>query len=479
MKKLNHIFKILTAQILTIVILLAFIELAGKTYAYFNPGYENLYAIPDRVVGWRLTPNLEYIHTGGHWYENEFRVKVKHNSLGFRDYERSVSKPPGVTRIALLGDSSVSARQVAFKNTSGQTLQKRLNQNSRTKKSKIYEVLNFGIDGIGVGQSFLTYRQYASAFDPDYVFLFVFEGDIWRTVFPQSAITDKISSSRRLSIRPVFNIKSTPSESKGSFPSALLKALNFSSFYQLLNNLDKKETKPQVSSLPTEEEYVDLINSFKILITEKKIAEISKKLKPLDLLFFAPKQNIFDEFLNLQADKIKGEYGGNRTKVREHEIFLVDLWAKLEFGLSKLKEMVEPELRLRREFDKLIKAYRPKRPDVLFGGNDNFSNFESVIFVNLKVLESLNRDIVNAGKKFIVVDASSHIIKHGRLPANLLSDILQKYCKVNDIGYIALSQTLNDAKISGIQTLWPKDGHFNENGQRIFGEAMFEWVKES
>ena len=196
-------------------------------------------------------------------------------------------------------------------------------------------------------------------------------------------------------------------------------------------------------------------------------------------MFFAPKQNVFDEFLNLQADKIKGEYGGNRIKVREHEIFLVDLWGKLKFGLSKLKEMAEPELRLRREFDKLIKAYRPKRPGVLFGGNDNFSNFESVIFVNLKVLESLNRDIVNAGKKFIIVDASSHIIKHGRLPANLLSDILQKYCKVNDIGYIALSQTLNDAKISGIQTLWPKDGHFNENGQRIFGEAMFEWIKES
>ncbi len=478
MKKLNYIFKMFTAQILTIVILLAFIELAGKTYAYFNPGYENLYAIPDRVVGWRLTPNLEYIHTGSHWYENEFRVKVKHNSLGFRDDERSVSKPHGVTRIALLGDSSVSARQVAFKNTSGQTLEKLLNQNSRTKRSKIYEVLNFGVDGIGVGQSFLTYRQYASAFDPDYVFLFVFEGDIWRTVFPQSAITDKIGSSRRLSIRPVFNINA-PSESKGSFPNALLKTLNFSSFYKLLNNLDKKETKSQVNSLPTEEEYVDLINSFKILITEKKIAEISKKLQPLDLLFFAPKQNIFDEFLNLQADKIKGELGGNRTKVRAHEIFLVDLWGKLEFGLSKLKEMAEPELRLRREFDKLIKAYRPKRPDLLFGGNDNFSNFESVIFVNLKVLESLNRDIVNAGKKFIVVDASSHIIKHGRLPANLLSDILQKYCKVNDIGYIALSQTLNDAKISGIQTLWPKDGHFNENGQRIFGEAMFEWIKES
>ena len=95
------------------------------------------------------------------------------------------------------------------------------------------------------------------------------------------------------------------------------------------------------------------------------------------------------------------------------------------------------------------------------------------------MLESLNRDIVNAGKKFIIIDASSHLIKYGRLPANLLSDILQKYCKVNGIGYIALSQALNEAKSKGIQTLWPKDGHFNENGHRIFGEAMFEWMKES
>ena len=479
MKKLNYVFKILAAQILTIVIVLIFIEAAGKTYANFNPGHENLYAIPDRVVGWRLAPNLEYIHTGSHWYENEFRTKIKHNSLGFRDYERSVLKPSGITRIALLGDSSVSARQVAIEDTSGQTLERLLNQNSKTKQSKVYEVLNFGIDGIGIGQSFLTYRQYASGFDPDYVFLFVFEGNIWRTIFPQSAITKNITSGRNPSIRPVFNIKDSHNEPEGSFSSVLLKALNFSSFYQLLNDLDIKKNKSGVSSLPTEDEYLDLINSFKSLITEKNIAEISEKLQTLDLLLLVPKQNVFDEFLRHQADRIKMDFGEDRTRVRRHKIFLMDLWRKLEFGLNKLNEILKPELTLKNEFDKLIKAYRPKNPDDLFGGNDNFSNFESVIFVNLKVLESLNRDIVNAGKKFIIVDASSYLIKHGRLPAILLSDILQKYCKVNDIGYIALSKTLNEAKSNGTQTLWPKDGHFNENGQRIFGEAMFEWMKES
>ena len=90
MKKLNHIFKILTAQILTIVILLAFIELAGKTYAYFNPGYETLYAIPDKFIGWRLAPDLNYVSTGQNWYANEFETQLKVNSFGFRDKERTV-----------------------------------------------------------------------------------------------------------------------------------------------------------------------------------------------------------------------------------------------------------------------------------------------------------------------------------------------------------------------------------------------------
>ena len=61
------------------------------------------------------------------------------------------------------------------------------------------------------------------------------------------------------------------------------------------------------------------------------------------------------------------------------------------------------------------------------------------------MLETLNKEITSSGKKFIIVDASSHIIKHGRLPGNLLSEILYKYCKVNNIGYIPLSDSLNES----------------------------------
>ena len=63
MKKFNSITKILTAQFFTIAIILILIEIIGKTYAFYNPGHETLYAIPDKLIGWRMTPDLEYTHT--------------------------------------------------------------------------------------------------------------------------------------------------------------------------------------------------------------------------------------------------------------------------------------------------------------------------------------------------------------------------------------------------------------------------------
>jgi hypothetical protein len=98
----------------------------------------------------------------------------------------------------------------------------------------------------------------------------------------------------------------------------------------------------------------------------------------------------------------------------------------------------------------------------------------SVIYINLKVLEILNKEIVSSSKKFVLVDASSHILKHGRLSSYLLSEILYKYCKVNNIGYISLSVSLKESANKGLKTIWPKEGHMNKHGYKIFGEAMFQ-----
>lgn len=473
MKKVKSILKILSAQTLTIVILLVLVEISGKIYAYFNPGYETLYAIPDKFIGWRLAPDLNYVSTGQNWYANEFGIKIKHNSQGFRDYNRTLTKPNGTKRIALLGDSSVSARQVEFKNTPGQVLERLLNKNLKSKERRAYEVLNFGIDGIGVGQSFLTYRKYANAYDPDYVFLFIFEGDVWRTLAPQSAITNSVESDRALIIRPIFNLTSDK-----DIPNPL-QILNFKTFYEYLVGLETKELGSENISSHTEEEYLDLINALKIIITEKKIAQISKTLRQMDLKLYPTSQIDYDEFVLLQANRIKTDLGESRTKVREHKYFLVDLFRELELRLLKLKEKLYPELLMKNELDILVKTFKPQKSDNMFGGSLHFPNYESVIYVNLKVLEILNKEIISSGKKFIIVDASSHILKHGRLPGYLLSEILYRYCKVNNIGYIPLSKPLNESINRGVKTIWPKDGHMNENGYKIFGEAMFQWMENN
>ena len=474
MKKAKEILKILAAQAITILAILALIEVVGQLYAYSNPGYETLSAIPDKTVGWRLTPNLEYIHTGGHWYADEFSVEIKHNSLGFRDNNRNIITPPNTTRIAVLGDSFVAAKQVPFQNTPGQVLEQLLNQNSKTEQKQNYEVLNFGIGGIGIGQSFLAYRQYARSFNPDYVFLFIFEGDIWRTIAPLSAITNNLNTVKNLAIRPTFNVSN---KNAPNVLQPLLQILNLKSFYELLVKLKTQKYKSGEIPVLKEDEYISLINTFNSLITEEKIEAISQKLNQLDLFYTEPSQNNFDKFVQIQAERTQTDFGEDRTRVRKHKVFLVSLWRRIVSGLSELKKMADPELSMKEELNTLIKTYGPRNPYRLFDGNPNYPNFEKVVFINLKVLERLNSDIINDGRKFVIVDASSHLVKYGRLPASLLSTILEKYCKVNAIGYIPLYQPLNKARRNGAKTTWSKDGHFNENGYRIFGEAMFQWIE--
>ena len=78
----------------------------------------------------------------------------------------------------------------------------------------------------------------------------------------------------------------------------------------------------------------------------------------------------------------------------------------------------------------------------------------------------------------MIVDAVSNRIQKGRLPANLLSTVLEKYCSVNKIGYIPLYKDLNIANSNGQKTSWSFDGHFNEYGAQIFAESMYRWLQD-
>ena len=95
------------------------IEIVGQIYVSFRPSYDVLRYVPEKIIGWKLAPNLNFISTDEYWYAREYSVPIKTNSLGFRDLERATNKPPNVSRIAILGDSFVEAIQVDFSKTAG------------------------------------------------------------------------------------------------------------------------------------------------------------------------------------------------------------------------------------------------------------------------------------------------------------------------------------------------------------------------
>ena len=189
---------VLFAVVFGFILSAVLIEVGGQIYASFHPSYWGLFFKPDPVLGWRLYPGLRWNSTGTFWYQRDFNVPIQINSQGFRDLERTSEKPPGVVRIALLGDSLVEAIQVRFEETAAQVLETKLNEHAQGQDGKRYEVLNFGISNFGIGQFLLTWENEAQRYDPDYVVMLVSALHMNRTVIPFHS---------RLRVRPIFRIQ--------------------------------------------------------------------------------------------------------------------------------------------------------------------------------------------------------------------------------------------------------------------------------
>ena len=450
--------------------MLIIIAVAGQIYTFSNPGYENLDVIPDRQIGWRLVPNSLFTYTGTHWYEREFKTQIKTNSLGFRDKERTIEKQKDLTRLVVIGDSFVVAREVPFDKTPSQLLERYLNEGNPGDFSKrsTYEVLNFGITGFSIPQNLLTNRIYVKDFAPKYVFLFIFEETFWRALSISHAITNTMKQNKNLHIRPIFNMDENQLQ-------GLIEILNFEEFHQLLAKLKKEEfNNGEFDPLP-EKKYLDFIEQQRSLITKDKITKISKKLKTMEVRLFGPYD--FDKFVSLQSQIINSQFNGQRTRKSEQKLFILDLWSNLLSSFQVFRKKFQPRLRMKEELKMLLNIYGPQNEKDLFAGSENFPNLEKTVFVNLKAIEVMRGDVESYGGNLIIVDSTSNRIQKGRLPANLLSTMLEYYCSVNKIGYIPLYKDLNLANSNGKKTSWSFDGHFNEYGTKIFAESMYRWLQ--
>src|SRR5579885_3477669 len=124
---------------------------------------------PDR--GWALRANA------AGWQRREGVAYVRTNSQGLRaDRDYAVPKPPGVYRIAVVGDSYTEARQVDAAQTFCAVMQRFLRRCPALHGKKV-EVLNFGVDSYNTAQELMTLRKQVWRYTPDFVVLETFPGN--------------------------------------------------------------------------------------------------------------------------------------------------------------------------------------------------------------------------------------------------------------------------------------------------------------
>src|ERR1700674_1399047 len=140
----TNTLKIIRVNLLVLVSLLLLIEATGQLIAAIHPSYDVLFLQPDDVVGWKQVPNLRWPWGGHFWYAADFSTNIETNPEGYRDIARDTSKPPGVKRLAFLGDSFIEAVQVSLPQTAVQRLERKLNAIPNPEHPR-WEVLNFGI----------------------------------------------------------------------------------------------------------------------------------------------------------------------------------------------------------------------------------------------------------------------------------------------------------------------------------------------
>jgi lysophospholipase L1-like esterase len=108
-------------------------------------------------------PGLAHEAAGGP--ERFFEYQGRSNSLGYRDREHPVEKPPGTYRIVVLGDSIAAGYRIARgEETFPVLLEERLRRAGLPA-----EVLNFGVSGYNTEQEVETLRTRALRFAPDLV----------------------------------------------------------------------------------------------------------------------------------------------------------------------------------------------------------------------------------------------------------------------------------------------------------------------
>jgi len=130
------------------------------------------YLMYDDVMGWTIGPN-----------RRSANGLYRSSSEGIRAPEEGISFPlsTGKTRIALVGDSFTFSEDVRYEESWGYFLEKELGSK--------FQVLNFGVSGYGVDQSFLRYEKDIRRWKPEVVIFGFISHDAVRSMLVYPFLT--------------------------------------------------------------------------------------------------------------------------------------------------------------------------------------------------------------------------------------------------------------------------------------------------
>ncbi len=139
---------------------LQYVDEKNKGYHYPDIGCY------DKDLGWGLRSNSE-----DRVITSEFDVVYKINSQGLRDKETPYAKPPGEFRVLALGESTVMGEGIKYGERFTEIIEEALRDT---------EIINMGVWGFGMDQSFLQLKREGLKYKPDLVILFVIDAFMQR-----------------------------------------------------------------------------------------------------------------------------------------------------------------------------------------------------------------------------------------------------------------------------------------------------------
>lgn len=163
--------------LLTVGIFLLLCEAVFRTLKIGRPydSGSSIFTEYDPYLGWKNKPDFCGTHTS-----SEYSVYACYNAKGLRGREFSYSRPEGVFRILILGDSFAEGFCVKSGELFSEILSRMLNGNGIAA-----EVINAGTAGYSTDQELLFFLREGRRYSPDLVILMFYENDIWYNTQPR------------------------------------------------------------------------------------------------------------------------------------------------------------------------------------------------------------------------------------------------------------------------------------------------------